>query len=171
MDIQMPEMDGIEATRRIRELGEAGKQVPIIALTAYALQGDKEKFLALGMDGYIPKPVVFQELYETLNTILLRKTLRVRPHIFRHATKPLIASAAMGIAVYGAYNIFHSIFLLFMKGYVPVAVSTVIAIAAGICVYLFMLIVIKGITEEDLESVPAKIRRKIPQKILDRIRG
>ncbi|MGE5630375.1 MAG: PAS domain S-box protein [Caulobacteraceae bacterium] len=58
MDIQMPDMDGIEATRRIRaKETAAGKRIPIIAITAYALQGDKERFLSVGMDGYISKPI------------------------------------------------------------------------------------------------------------------
>ncbi len=58
MDIQMPEMDGIETTRRIRmKETPTGKRIPIIAITAYALQGDKEKFLSVGMDGYISKPI------------------------------------------------------------------------------------------------------------------
>lgn len=59
MDIQMPEMDGIEATRhvRIHERFVANQDIPIIAVTAYAMAGDKEKFLAAGMDGYISKPV------------------------------------------------------------------------------------------------------------------
>ena len=62
MDIQMPEMDGIEATRRIRKKEGVGKQTPIIALTAFALQGDRERFLEMGMNEYISKPVRVEEL-------------------------------------------------------------------------------------------------------------
>lgn len=73
MDIQMPEMDGIQATRTIREKERnSEKHTPIVALTAYALQGDKEKFLAEGMDGYISKPVKQDELYEVINSIVLK---------------------------------------------------------------------------------------------------
>jgi PAS domain S-box-containing protein len=56
MDIQMPGMDGIEATRRIRELN-LPETPPIIALTAYSLPGDKEKFMNAGLDGYLAKPI------------------------------------------------------------------------------------------------------------------
>jgi signal transduction histidine kinase/CheY-like chemotaxis protein len=62
MDIQMPDMDGLEATRRIRSGGYGKKGVPIVAITAYAMKGDREKFLAEGMDGYVTKPVEFGEL-------------------------------------------------------------------------------------------------------------
>jgi PAS domain S-box-containing protein len=62
MDIQMPEMDGVEATRRIRSGKHGRSDIPIIALTAYAMKGDREKFLENGMDGYVTKPVDFSEL-------------------------------------------------------------------------------------------------------------
>lgn len=65
MDIQLPGMDGVEATKRIREL-DAGKTLPIIALTANALPGDKENYLAAGMDDYISKPINPTELYQLL---------------------------------------------------------------------------------------------------------
>jgi len=67
MDIQMPVMDGIEATKRIKE---RDKCTPIIAITAYALKGDREKFLAHGMDEYISKPIKIEELYSVIEKSL-----------------------------------------------------------------------------------------------------
>jgi CheY-like chemotaxis protein len=66
MDVQMPEMDGLEATRRIRQMGTLNQQVPIIAMTAHAMQGDREKCLKAGMNGYVTKPVTPQALAEAL---------------------------------------------------------------------------------------------------------
>jgi two-component system sensor histidine kinase/response regulator len=67
MDIQMPEMDGYEAARRIRESEHGGdSHVPIVAMTASAMQGDRERALAAGMDAYVPKPIDPEELYRVL---------------------------------------------------------------------------------------------------------
>jgi len=70
MDIQMPIMDGIEATVKIREKEGLSWHTPIIALTAYALQGDREKFLSFGMDEYISKPIKMEELFLILDQVM-----------------------------------------------------------------------------------------------------
>lgn len=70
MDIQMPDMDGLQATTVIREHERlTGQHVPIIAMTAYAMSGDKERCLAAGMDSYVPKPLNVQHLYQTIDEL------------------------------------------------------------------------------------------------------
>lgn len=70
MDVQMPEMDGFEATRRIRERERGtGNHVPIVAMTAHAMKGDRERCLAEGMDGYISKPLRPSELFESVESL------------------------------------------------------------------------------------------------------
>jgi len=66
MDVQMPELDGVQATKQIRALPEPKRSVPIIAMTAHAMAGAKEQYLAAGMDDYISKPVQPQVLLQKL---------------------------------------------------------------------------------------------------------
>ncbi|KHK00881.1 ATP-binding protein [Desulfovibrio sp. TomC] len=72
MDIQMPVMDGVEAVRRIRngEAGHASATIPVIALTAYAMAGDRERFLAAGMNGHVSKPVSVVELQDAIDGVM-----------------------------------------------------------------------------------------------------
>ena len=70
MDVQMPEMDGLQATAAIREREGGGKRLPIIAMTAHAMVGDKERCLQAGMDGYTSKPLQIHELLATIENVL-----------------------------------------------------------------------------------------------------
>jgi two-component system cell cycle response regulator DivK len=65
MDIQLPDLDGAEALRRLRS-DERTAGIPVLALTAQAMQGDRERFLAAGFDGYLSKPVDIDELIATV---------------------------------------------------------------------------------------------------------
>jgi len=81
MDVQMPELDGFEATQQIRQLeSESESHVPIIAMTAHAMQGDRERCVAAGMDDYVSKPV---------NRKILEQALE------RLAEKPMRAHASL----------------------------------------------------------------------------
>lgn len=66
MDIHMPEMDGPTATRKIRELNSEVSKIPIIALTANAMKGDREKYIAAGMNDYVAKPIEIHKLAEAI---------------------------------------------------------------------------------------------------------
>jgi CheY-like chemotaxis protein len=70
MDVQMPEMDGFEATAMIRGHQKiTGTFTPIVALTAHALKGDREKCISAGMDDYITKPIQSRELLRIINSV------------------------------------------------------------------------------------------------------
>ena len=78
MDIQMPDIDGFEVTRRIRNVEGTGRRVPVIATTAHALDGDRERCLAAGMDEYLTKPIQFDELFAALERVANQSTAMAR---------------------------------------------------------------------------------------------
>ena len=73
MDVQMPEMDGLEAARQITARGKPNDRPRIVAMTANAMQGDREECLAAGMDDYLTKPIRVDRLVESLNQVRARE--------------------------------------------------------------------------------------------------
>src|SRR5262249_50106109 len=71
MDVQMPEMDGFESTAHIRRAEQGSdRHMPIIAMTAHAMKGDRERCLEAGMDGYVSKPIQPMELFQAIDRVL-----------------------------------------------------------------------------------------------------
>ncbi|TWU36128.1 PAS domain-containing protein [Novipirellula artificiosorum] len=80
MDVQMPEMDGLEATKAIRNAEkETGKHMPIIAMTAHAMKGDREGCIDAGMDEYVPKPIRMAMLFEKIAGVLSKTPQKRQP--------------------------------------------------------------------------------------------
>jgi CheY-like chemotaxis protein len=69
MDVQLPDIDGVEALGRLRA-DERTASIPVLALTAQAMHGDRERFLAVGFDGYVSKPVDIVALVDTVKVVL-----------------------------------------------------------------------------------------------------
>jgi CheY-like chemotaxis protein len=92
MDVQMPEMDGFEATRRIRELEkETGGHIPISAMTAYAMAGDRERCLAAGMDDYVSKPLRKEDLLRILEGVAIKDDREAHAAASLHSRPELLS--------------------------------------------------------------------------------
>jgi len=105
MDMQMPEMDGLEATRRIRAQEQAsGGHLPIIAMTANVLAGDRERCLEAGMDGYVAKPITQEALFQTIDEVLGRFPPQPLPAPAEPALPPPAESATDSLDIFDVHG-------------------------------------------------------------------
>ena len=127
MDVQMPRMDGFEATRVIRTLEGASRHTPIIAMTAHAMQGDREKCLQAGMDDYIAKPLKSQDLLNLIKNWTKAEDQTTSSEDILEASKPTMQSI---IDLTGALNRvggdkeFYIELLKEFSGYAPDQIDT-----------------------------------------------
>jgi two-component system, sensor histidine kinase and response regulator len=113
MDVQMPKMDGLAATVAIRAREQAsGGHLPIVAMTAHAMKGDRERCLAAGMDGYVAKPITRDALDTVLNQVLGRPSLPTPP-----TDRPPIELASALSAVDGDQTLLQEIIEVFLEDY------------------------------------------------------
>ena len=88
MDVQMPDMSGLEATAAIRALEQpSGRHLPVVAMTAHAMKGDRERCLHAGMDGYLSKPIQVKELLSIMNDLLPAVVYRPGAEEFTEASQ------------------------------------------------------------------------------------
>jgi PAS domain S-box-containing protein len=117
MDVQMPEMDGLEATETIRSREQStGAHVPILAMTAHAMKGDRERCLASGMDDYISKPIRAGQLQETIHRLLGGETSKASAESAAESDDVMNWSAALD-AVQGDYDLLRVVIEAFLSEY------------------------------------------------------
>ena len=132
MDVQMPEMDGFEATAAIREKEkESGKHLPIIALTAHAMKGDKERCLAAGMDGYVAKPIKAEELIEAIESLGLSSEVAKPEPIAKPRDQDPIDTVSALARVEGDVELLHELVALFLKDLPKMLTTLREAVMAG----------------------------------------
>jgi signal transduction histidine kinase/DNA-binding response OmpR family regulator len=118
MDVQMPEMDGLAATAMIRaQERNRGGHVPIVATTAHAMPGDRERCLSAGMDAYITKPLQIPELFGTIERLCTRPAASPTTEPHRAPVDLAIDHAAMLAAVEGDEELLRELAALFLHDY------------------------------------------------------
>ena len=133
MDVQMPEMDGFEATARIREFEEkTGGHTPVIAMTAHAMKGDRERCLAAGMDDYVPKPISSEALLNAIRTLVPERS---GPNKEKSAvaenTQPLFDREALLKAFDNDWDFLKEVLDMFVADYPEMLKNIHAAIQAG----------------------------------------
>ncbi len=130
MDVQMPEMDGLAATAAIRKLeAERGNHIPIFAMTAHALQGDRERCLAAGMDGYISKPASLADIGNAVDS--LGSSFPQAPQGSSHSASLLWNRQEAVDRIGGDEELLDELIGLFLRDYPAIARKLTDALARG----------------------------------------
>ncbi len=130
MDVQMPEMDGLEACRRLRESEQGtGRHMPVIAMTAHVMKGDRERCLEAGMDEYVAKPVDVSDLFRAINAAapMARTIVAPQPNPGDGADAVAFAAARVG----GDLDMLRELAVLFLEDGPAMMRQAAEAIAAG----------------------------------------
>ena len=115
MDVQMPEMDGLDATSAIRSWEKAaGTHIPIMAMTAHAMKGDRERCLAAGMDGYISKPIHIRELEQAIAQLISTSKPSRVPVAEKNHTDGVIDHASLLAGIDGDRRLLRELVRLFL---------------------------------------------------------
>jgi len=132
MDIQMPEIDGFEATARIRKKEETtGTHLPIVAMTARAMEGDRERCLAAGMDGYVAKPIRAKDLIDTIESLgQSPAAAKVVTRAKRQEQEPIDTASALA-RVGGNVELLKELVALFLKDLPALLTNLREAVVAG----------------------------------------
>ena len=116
MDVQMPEMDGLTATKAIRDWEKtSGTHIPIMAMTAHAMKGDRERCLAAGMDGYVSKPIHIKALEQAMAQVISRTDSARSPVSKPSRAKGVIDTVALLAGVDGNHRILRDLVRLFLR--------------------------------------------------------
>ena len=123
----------------------------------------------LNIMGALIGNVVYYIIPVVLDNIVLIKVLKININIFKHGTKPLAASAVMGGIIYVLYFVMNKALSFMGKGYLAVAIPTIISIIIGMYIYFYVMVYIKGITKEDMEILPHKITKLLPKHLKNKL--
>ncbi|KPA10542.1 PAS/PAC sensor hybrid histidine kinase [Candidatus Magnetomorum sp. HK-1] len=120
MDVQMPDLDGVATTKKIRlsENEHINSDIPIIALTAYAMKGDRERFINAGMDDYITKPMDFNELKWVMTRVLNSRQKNFADPVFHENSKGQLPSLDRQTGLHrvkGKKELLHELYHMFLK--------------------------------------------------------
>jgi len=132
MDVQMPTMDGFQATAAIRKEEESGgRHLPIIAMTAHAMEGDRERCLAAGMDGYVGKPIKVEEFIEAVENLGRWTEVAKAPTTARPREQDAIDTASALARVEGDVELLGELVALFLKELPEMLANLRDAVTAG----------------------------------------